>query len=63
VSAGSIVAVTSRNWELLRRQRPRLEVGDRLVELHGQRGLVIYAWTIPDGWDDAHGVVTARCAT
>jgi SAM-dependent methyltransferase len=51
-----LLAVTSRNWELIRRARPRLEVADRLIERHGRRGLVIYAWAIADAWDDPHDV-------
>lgn len=51
--AGGLLAVTSRNWELVRALGPGLQVADRLVERDGRRGLVIYAWTLPDGADDA----------
>jgi SAM-dependent methyltransferase len=56
---GGLLVATSRNWEQLRRERPGLEIADRLVERHGQRGLVIYAWAIPDAWDDPHRVDVA----
>jgi SAM-dependent methyltransferase len=52
--AGGLLAVTSRNWELLREQRPGLQVADRLTERGGRSGLVIRAWTIPDDWDAPH---------
>ena len=56
---GGLLAVTSRNWEQVRQERPGLEVADRLVERQGRRGLVIYAWAIPDAWDDPHDVEVA----
>ena len=43
-----VLIVTSRNWDLVRREGPGLRVAERLVERAGKRGLVIYAWTIPD---------------
>jgi SAM-dependent methyltransferase len=51
---GGLLAVTSRNWELLREERPGVEVADRLTERGGRSGLVIRAWTIPDDWDAPH---------
>jgi SAM-dependent methyltransferase len=51
--------VTSRNWERLRAARPGLEVGDRLVQRHGGRGLVVRAWTISDGWEEPHAMEVA----
>jgi SAM-dependent methyltransferase len=59
VKPGGLLAVTSRNWEQVRQERPGLEVADRLVERHGRRGLVIYAWAIPEAWDDPHEVDVA----
>ncbi|MDQ3850393.1 MAG: class I SAM-dependent methyltransferase [Actinomycetota bacterium] len=56
---GGLLAVTSRNWERLRDERPGLEVGDRLVRRAGRQGLVIHAWTIPDGWEEAHRLEVA----
>lgn len=54
LDAGGLMAVTSRNWELLRRRRPALEVADRVVVRSRRRGLVVQAWTLPEGWDVAH---------
>jgi len=51
---GGLLAVTSRNWELLRSIAPGLDVGDRLVERGGRRGLVIRSWELADGWDSPH---------
>src|SRR3954447_16420469 len=38
-----LLALTSRNWERLRAARPRLEVGERLVERGGRRAVVMRA--------------------
>lgn len=32
----------------------QLQVADELVERGGRRGLPIYAWTIPERWDEPH---------
>jgi len=49
-----LLAVTSRNWERIRERGSRLKVGDQLVERDGRRGLVIYVWTLADGWEQRH---------
>lgn len=51
---GGVVVITSRNWELLRRRAPRLEIADELVERHGRAGLVIYNWDLPEAWSEPH---------
>src|SRR5215218_2373288 len=51
---GGLLVVTSRNWEQLRADRPRLQVTDSLVERDGRHGLVIHCWMIPDAWDEPH---------
>lgn len=51
---GGLLIVTSRNWEQLRAERPRLHVTDRLIERDDHHGLIIHAWTIPDSWDEPH---------
>ncbi len=51
---GGVLVVTSRNWERVRREGSGLRIADRLVERDGRRGLVIYAWDIPDAPDDPH---------
>ena len=54
LAPGGVLVVTSRNWERVRREGSGLRVADRLVERNGRRGLVIYAWDIPDARDDPH---------
>jgi SAM-dependent methyltransferase len=54
-----LLALTSRIWELLRAARPRLEVGDELVERDGRRALVVRSWTIAERWDEPHGLEVA----
>jgi SAM-dependent methyltransferase len=49
-----LLAVTSRNWEQIRERGSCLNVGEQLVERGGRRGLVIYAWTLAEGWDERH---------
>ena len=51
---GGVLVVTSRTWELVREAGTRLQVAERLVERDGRRGLPVYAWTIPPGWDEPH---------
>jgi SAM-dependent methyltransferase len=51
---GGLLALTSRNWELLREQRPEPHIDDQLTERGGRRALVGYSWTLPDDWDDHH---------
>ena len=52
--AGGRLVVTSRTWEQVRADGTRLQVGEQLVERGGRRGLPIYAWTIPERWDEPH---------
>lgn len=59
---GGLLALTSRNWELLREQRPGLQVGDELVERDGRSALVIHAWTIPEASEDVHHLDIAVAA-
>ena len=49
-----LLALTSRNWELVRAAGPGLRVADRLVERDGRAGLVIHGWTLAEDWDAAH---------
>jgi SAM-dependent methyltransferase len=51
---GGLLVLTSRTWEQVRAAGSRLEVGEQLVERDGGRGLPIYAWTIPERWDEPH---------
>jgi SAM-dependent methyltransferase len=54
-----LLVVTSRNWERVREQAVGLDVADRLVDRGGGRALVIHAWSIGDGWEDAHSLDVA----
>lgn len=56
---GGVLVLASRNWERVRATRTGLEVGDRLVERGGRRALVVYAWTIPERWEERHRVEIA----
>ncbi len=56
---GGRLAVTSRNWERLRDERPSLDVGEHVVERPGGSGLVVRAWTFAEDWDMPHGLETA----
>jgi SAM-dependent methyltransferase len=51
---GGLLVLTSRNWVRRRRQGSGLEIADELVERRNQPGLVIYSWTMPPAWDEAH---------
>ena len=50
LAPGGRLVVTSRTWEQVRAAGSRLQ----LVERDGRRGLPIYAWTIPERWDEPH---------
>lgn len=52
--AGGRLVVTSRTWEQVRAAGSRLQVGEQLVERAGRSALPIYAWTIPERWDEPH---------
>ena len=56
---GGPLVLTARNWERERAAGSRLEVGDRLVERGGRRGLVVHGWTIAERWDDRHALEIA----
>ena len=51
---GGRLVVTSRTWEQVRAKGSRLQGGERRVERGGRRGLPIYVWTIPAGWEEPH---------
>jgi SAM-dependent methyltransferase len=54
LAPGGLLVLTSRSWEVVREAGSRLQVGEQLVVRDGRRGLPIYTWTIPDGWDEPH---------
>jgi SAM-dependent methyltransferase len=51
---GGLLALTSRNWELVRDEGSGLRIGKRLVERDGRRAVVVYGWSLADSWDDRH---------
>lgn len=51
---GGLLVVTSRTWEQVREAGTRLQIAEQLVVRGDRRGLPIYAWTIPDRWDEPH---------
>jgi len=44
--AGGVLALTSRNWDLVRAQGPGLRVADSLTRRAGRRGLALYSWDL-----------------
>jgi SAM-dependent methyltransferase len=51
---GGLLVLTSRNWELVRDEGSGLRIREQLVERHGRRALVVYGWSLADGWNDRH---------
>lgn len=51
---GGLLVVESRDWEQLHAERQRLEVRDHVAIRDGARGICVYIWTIPEGWDEPH---------
>ena len=56
---GGVLAVTSRNWDLVRTKGSGIQVADRLIQRDGGRALVIYGWRLPDSTDSAFYVDVA----
>ena len=59
LAPGGRLVLNARNWEKLRRDRPRLTVPDRVVDRDGRRCVPLYIWTFGDDWDAEHGVEIA----
>ncbi len=53
------LVLNARNWEKLRRDRPRLTYPERMAERDGRRCLPLYIWRFGETWDDEHGVEIA----
>ena len=45
---GGVLALTSRNWDLVRAQGPGLRVTDSLTRRGGRTGLTLYSWDLSD---------------
>lgn len=55
LKAGGVLVVDSRNWEKVLRERPSLEVADRVSVRNGARCIPLYLWSYPDRQDEPHG--------
>ena len=51
---GGVLVVEARDWALLRAERQRFEVREHVALRAGARGVCVYVWTIPEGWDEPH---------
>lgn len=56
LAEGGRLVVNARNWEKLRRDRPRLTVRDRVVGADGGHCIPLYLWNHANDWDEPHGV-------
>ncbi len=59
LAGGGRLVLNARNWEKLRRDRPRLTFPDRVVERQGRRCVPVYIWSYGEEWGAAHGVEIA----
>lgn len=51
---GGAIVVDSRNWEKLHSQRPVVQVAENVVVRDGQRCIPLYAWEIPEQFEEEH---------
>jgi SAM-dependent methyltransferase len=51
---GGYVVIDSRNWEKLHAEHQIVDVAERVVTRGGRRCVVLYAWEIPERFDDEH---------
>jgi SAM-dependent methyltransferase len=51
---GGYVVIDSRNWEKLHAEHQIVHVAERVVTRGGRRCVVLYAWEIPERFDDEH---------
>ena len=56
LAPGGLVVVNARNWEKLRRQRPRLTFPERVLERDGRRCVPLYVWSYGPEWEAPHHV-------
>jgi SAM-dependent methyltransferase len=54
--AEGMLAVTSRNWELVRASGSGLQLPSELVVRDGVPGIVVQSWTIPERWELPHAL-------
>jgi SAM-dependent methyltransferase len=56
---GGLLALTSRNWDLIRAAGPGLQIADRLTRRGDRPGLVVYSWELSGSADAPHHVDVA----
>ncbi len=56
LAEGGLLVVNARNWEKLRRDRPRLTFPERVRERNGRRCVPLYVWSYGDEWESPHHV-------
>jgi SAM-dependent methyltransferase len=56
---GGRLALTSRNWDLIRAEGPGLRVADTMTRRAGRRGLVLYSWDLSGSAEEPHHVDVA----
>jgi SAM-dependent methyltransferase len=56
---GGRLVLNARNWEKLRRDRPRLTYPERVLERQDRRCVPLYIWSYGDDWDAEHRVEIA----
>lgn len=54
LSPGGRLVLTSRNWDLVKANGPRMDIRDRLVRRGGRDAVVVYNWQIKERWDQEH---------
>ena len=56
---GGTLVVDSRNWEKLRRERPRFSTPDHVIERDGEKCVTLRLWSFPDRWEEPHAMDVA----
>jgi glycine/sarcosine N-methyltransferase len=52
LSAGGVLVIDSRNWELMYKSWPRIVASNHVIERQGVRCSSLYIWTIPDDFNE-----------
>lgn len=53
-AAGGRLAITSRNWELVRETGSAIDVAPAVLERGGRRGILIHNWIVAEEWEQQH---------
>ena len=56
---GGTLVVDSRNWEKLRRERPRFSTPERVIGRDGKKCVTLRLWSFPDRWEEPHAMDVA----